>query len=193
MVMAFTLENSPLEGALRHPLLAGAGEVLLGVALPLLTGVLFAARASAGGAARIGAMSRARVLDALPFVGVVPSRDLLSPLLYGSVIGMVIHSAAAIVAGSWGALWMAQAITGMSRYAAASALFATIGANDLRWALTKAILSGCAVAAVAYEAGSSRKESAPEVERGTTSAITVATLTVLLLHLGLTQWQLSVE
>ena len=191
LVMAFTLENSPLEGALRHPLLAGAGDVLLSVALPLLTAVLFAARAAAGGAARIGAMSRARILDALPFVGVVPGRDLLSPLLYGSVIGMVVHTAAAIVVGSWGALWMAEAITGMSRYGVAQSLFSYVSANDLWWALWKSILSGCAVAIVAYESGSSRKESAPAVERGTTTAITVATLTVLLLHLGLTQWQLS--
>lgn len=190
LVTAFTLENSPLEGALLAPLLSGAGKVLLGVALPLLTGVLFAARAAAGGAARIGAMSRGRVLDALPFVGVRPSRDLLSPLLHGSIVGMVLHTAAAIVAGSWGALWMAQAVTGLSRYSVAAALFSSIDREDLRWALVKAIVSGIAVAWVAYEAGASRKDSAPAVERGTTRAITTATLVVLLLHLGLTQLQL---
>ena len=193
LVMAFTLENSPLEGALRYSVLAGAGEVLLGVALPLLTGVLFAARAAAGGAARIGAMSRSRVLDALPFVGIVPGRDLLSPLLYGSVIGMILHTAGAIIVGSWGALWMAEQLTGMSPFATASALFKYVSKNDLRWALTKAIVSGCAVAIVAFESGSSRKDSAPAVERGTTAAITAATLSVLLLHLGLTQWQLSIS
>ena len=135
-------------------------------------------------------MSRQRVLDALPFVGVRPARDLLSPLLYGSVIGMVVHTAAAVVAGSWGALWMAQAITGLGRYSVARALFSGIGREDLRWALAKAILSGIVIAAVAYEAGSARKDSAPAVERGTTTAITAATLLVLLLHLGLTQLQL---
>ncbi len=191
LVMAFTLENNPLEGALRYPLLAGAGQVLLGVALPLLTAVLFAARAAAGGAARIGAMSRQRVLDALPFIGVLPARDLLAPLLYGSIIGMVLHTAAAIVAGSWGALWIAEGITGMSRYSVAAALFSQIDEEDLRWALLKAVLSGVVVAAVAFEAGSSRKESAPAVERGTTTAITAATLLVLLLHLLVTQFQLS--
>jgi ABC-type lipoprotein export system ATPase subunit/ABC-type transporter Mla maintaining outer membrane lipid asymmetry permease subunit MlaE len=191
LVTMFTLQNTPLEGALRQPLLAGAGSVLLGVALPLLASVLFAARAAAGGAARIGAMSRQRVLDALPFIGIQPARDLLAPLLYGSILGMVVHTAAAIIAGSVGALWMAQGITGMSTYSVAAALFSAIDREDLRWALIKAIASGAAVAAVAYEAGASRKESAPEVERGTTSAITAATLVVLLLHLGLTQLEIA--
>ncbi len=190
LVTAFTLENTPLEGALRYHLLAGAGEVLLGVALPLLTGVLFAARSAAGGAARIGAMSRQRILDALPFIGITPSRDLLSPLLYGSVIGMVVHTAAAIVIGSLGAIWTTEWLTGLSRYSAASALFSSIGKEELRWALIKAIASGCVVAIVAYESGSSRKESAPAVERGTTTAITTATLIVLFVHLGLTQLSL---
>jgi ABC-type multidrug transport system ATPase subunit/ABC-type transporter Mla maintaining outer membrane lipid asymmetry permease subunit MlaE len=191
LVTLFTLENSPLEGALRRPLLAGAGKVLLGVALPLLTGVLFAARAAAGSAARIGAMSRSRTLDALPFVGVEPARDLLAPLLYGSIAGMAIHTAAAIVAGSFGALWMAQGITGLSRYSVLAALFSSIEREDLRWALAKAVVSGGVVAAVAYECGAARKESAPAVERGTTAAITLATLLVLLAHLGLTQIQID--
>ncbi|MGA1488532.1 MAG: ATP-binding cassette domain-containing protein [Planctomycetota bacterium] len=190
LVLGFTLENSPLEGAIQHPLLAGAGDVLLSVALPLLTAVLFAARVAAGGAARIGALSRARVLDALPFIGVQPDRDLLAPLLYGSILGMILHTAGAIVAGSWGALWMAESITGTSRFGVAQSLFSLVSANDLRWALGKAILSGCVVALIAWESGSTRKESAAAVERGTTTAITVATLAVLLLHLGLTQLQL---
>ena len=79
----------------------------------------------------------------------------------------------------------------MSRYSVAAALFSSIDREDLRWALLKAIVSGAAVAAVAFEAGSTRKDSTAAVERGTTTAITAATLIVLLLHLGLTQAQIA--
>lgn len=191
LATTFAIDNNPLEGAFQRETLLGTGKVLVGAALPLLAGILFAARASAGEAARIGGLRRSRVFEALPFLGISPHAFLLNPLLLGAIVGSVVLSGLAIVSGCLAAFLVARLEIGVSAYSWASASFAAVNGSDFQWGFLKAIASGAVTALVAYHLASKPKQSQRDVADATTGAIVWSTLWVLILHGFMTITQYS--
>lgn len=186
LVTAFVLRNNPLNEAFRREILMGSGTVLLGAFLPLLIGVLFAARTAAGSAARIGAMRQARVFEALPLLGVSPVAFLLTPLLLSSIVAALVLTALGIVCGLFASLTVTQAFTDLSHFAWASTTTAWITGSDLQWVMAKALATALITALVAFALGSRPKHSAQDVARGTNGAIVWSTLLVLVSHAAMT-------
>ncbi len=182
----FAIDNNPLDGAFRREVLLGTGKVLVSIALPLLVGVLFAARTAAGSTARLGGFRRNRVFEALPLLGVSPAAFLLIPLVFASVIGAIVQTGVGIVSGSMAGLWVAQAKLGISEFAWASATFASVEGSDFQWAAAKATLSGLATALTCYALAATPKHSQTDVATSTNAALVISTLLVLVIHGALT-------
>lgn len=182
----FALATNPLEGGFRREVLMGNGKVLVSTALPLLIGILFAARSGAGAAARLGSLRRAQVFEALPLIGVSPPAFLLNPLLWGCVVGAVALTALGIVCGCLASLVITEATTAISSFGWATASFRAVEGSDLQWAFLKATGTGVITAVTAYSLAAKPKSSARDVAEATNASIVWGTLWVLLLHGSLT-------
>ncbi|MEE8143443.1 MAG: ATP-binding cassette domain-containing protein [Planctomycetota bacterium] len=191
LTTSFALDNNPLEAAFRREVLMGTGKILVGAALPLLVGVLFAARTAAGAASRIGGLRRAHVFEALPLMGISPYAFLLSPLLLSSLLATALLTALGIVSGCLAGLVVAHLKSGVTPFAWAAASFTTVYGSDLRWVFGKALLGGGATALIAFHLAARPKLSGRDVAECTQGAIVWSTLWVLLLHGMLTVWQYS--
>ena len=176
----FAIQNNPLEGAFQREILLGTGKVLVGTALPLLVGLLFAARVSAGAAARIGDLRRNRAFDALPLIGVSPPALLLNPLLWSSLIAAVVLTGLGIVFGTVACWLAARSAMPISTFAWATNTFSAVDVSDYRWAFLKAIAAGAVTSLTAYHLATRPMASSRDVAAAANSAIVWSTLGVLI-------------
>lgn len=182
LATTFALRNNPLEEALRREILMGVGKVQVGTFLPLLIGILFAARTAAGEAARLGALRRAQVFEALPLLGIAPFALLVAPFVLASLVTLPVLTAVAIVCGSVASLAATTWLTELSPPAWAAASFSLVQAADLRWVLGRSLVSAALVALVTVHLATRPQRSAEDVARATRGALVWSTLLVLLAH-----------
>jgi ABC-type lipoprotein export system ATPase subunit/ABC-type transporter Mla maintaining outer membrane lipid asymmetry permease subunit MlaE len=185
----FAIRSNPLSGAFDRPVLTGTGKALVSVLIPLLAAFFFAARFAAGAAARIGSMRRTAQFEALAILGISPTAFLLTPLVWGAVIGLLVLTAVGIVSALLAAVLAARFETGLSPPAILLALFGEVGAADLRHVLWKAAGGGVLLAWTSYLLASAPKPSASAVGEAVNGAIVWGVLAVLALHALLTWLQ----
>ncbi|MFQ5503525.1 MAG: ATP-binding cassette domain-containing protein [Planctomycetota bacterium] len=135
----FVLGNDPLHGAMSTMLLAGTGKVLVGVLLPLLAALLYAAPAVAGTLSRVGSMARDRQLAAYRALGLSVRREVLSPLLWSHLLALPVAVGGSIVAAVYGS-WLAESwarATSLTSFV--PRFLSSVGGADLYWCLWKAL------------------------------------------------------
>jgi len=184
----FALRNNPVEGGFEAEILQGAGKVLLAVLVPLLCAFFFVARVAAGATARLGTMTRNQQVAALRMMGVDPADYLLTPLVWGMVIGLPVATFVGAVFASAAGLLAAQAVSGTSTLGFVQAWFRDVDPVDLKTALAKSALSGYLVALVCYHLGSGPKRSGADVGDAVNRAIVLAMGIALFVHAALTLW-----
>ncbi|MBL8750165.1 MAG: ABC transporter permease [Planctomycetes bacterium] len=178
----FALNNNPVEGGFESALLTGTGKVATAVLVPLLSGFFFTARIVAGAAARLGTMKRTNQVAALQMMGVRPADWLLTPLVWGMVIGMPLVTFAGVVAAAVAGAFAAATVSGFSTVGWAHAWFATVDTRDVLVVLVKSALSGYLVAIACYHLGTGPKRSSADVGEAVNRAIVVGTGLVLTVH-----------
>lgn len=184
----FALRNNPVEGGFEAEILQGAGKVLVAVLVPLLCAFFFVARVAAGATARLGTMTRNQQVSALRMMGVDPADYLLTPLVWGMVLGLPIATFVGVVFASAAGLVASQAVSGTSTLGFVQAWLRDVDAADLRAALGKSALSGYLVALVCYHLGSGPKRSGADVGEAVNRAIVLAMGIALFVHAALTVW-----
>lgn len=184
----FALRNNPVEGGFEAEILQGTGKVLLAVLVPLLCAFFFVARVAAGATARIGTMTRNQQVAALRMMGVDPVDYLLTPLVWGMVIGLPVATFVGAVSASVSGLVAAQAVSGTSTLGFVESWFRNVDPLDMKTALIKSALSGYLVALVCYHLGSGPKRSGADVGDAVNRAIVLAMGIALLVHACLTLW-----
>jgi len=184
----FALRNNPVQGGFESALLSGTGKVAVAVLVPLLCGSFFTARIGAGAAARLGTMQRTNQIAALQMLGIRPADYLLTPLVWGMVIGMPVATLVGVVAAA-GAAWLAASgASGFTTTGWANAFFAAVTAGDLLAVLGKAALSGLLVALCSYHVGTGPKPSGAAVGAAVDEAIVRGMAIVLAVHALGTFW-----
>ena len=86
------------------------------------------------------------------------------------------------MSGCVAGLVVAGAKLGISSFSWAAASFAAVGGEDLQWAFLKALVTGLAIALVAYGKGASPKQSQRDVADATNGAIVWSTFAILVIH-----------
>lgn len=182
----FSLRNNPLEGAFTPQLVTGVGKVLTAVLVPLMAGFFFTARMAAGAAARVGTMKRTQQVEALALLGQRPADYLLTPMVWGMSLAMPVVTGAALVYAAMASFLAHRLVAGATPYGWATAFFRTVEKSDLRFVLSKAVLSGFLVAVATYHLASGPKRSGRDVGAAVNAAIVVGMVIVLVVHSALT-------
>ncbi|MEL6338403.1 MAG: ABC transporter permease [Myxococcota bacterium] len=148
---------------------------------PTIIALMVAARAGAGIAAELGAMSITEQVDALRLSGAEPVAYLVAPRVLGGLLGMV-----PLVL--WGTLvaYLAGGVVMTQRFGIAWQSYVglqLVAWSDLSVGLSKAMAYGLAVPLVASRSGLLATGGAPGVGRATTRAVIDGSLAILLLDL----------
>ncbi len=182
----FALRNNPVDGGFEAEILQGTGKVLVSVLVPLLCAFFFVARIAAGATARLGTMTRNHQVMALRMMGIDPADYLLTPLVWGMVLGLPVATFVGAVFASLAGLIAAQAVSGTSTLGFVQTWFRDVDPLDLKAALGKAALSGYLVALVCYHLGSGPKRSGADVGEAVNRAIVHAMGIALIVHATVT-------
>ena len=170
-------------------LLRSMGFALYRILVPILVTILIAARCGAAVASDVGGKRYGRQMDALRTLGVVPSRYLLTGILYAFLLGTpwllaigyvsaAITSLAVFVAthpdrGPW--FW--QLHFHRELLVPNEWLY-----RGTLWLWAKTTLCAAGIAVIAYSRGSQPMDSSRAVSQGVTSTILWSTLYVLAVH-----------
>jgi len=188
------------EPLLTEELLRGLGFALYRILVPVLITVLIAARCGAAVASDVGTRRYSQGIEAMESMGASPPRYLLSNILYALAIG-----APLLVALSFYAARYTSLLVFIHGYPEHGPFFWDSHFHrDLRepvglfywgteWLVSKVVLCGLGVGAIAYFQGMRPKHSPVDVSRGITSTIIWSTLFVLLVHFSFAFYEFEYE
>jgi len=188
-VFKFLPHKNYTEPLIADDLLQGLGFALYRILVPILLTILLAARCGAAVASDVGNRVYNHQVDALRSMNVVPSRYLLTNILYAFCIATPLLIGLSFLAARYTSL----AVYIYNYPGKGANYWDSNFHSDLRipgeilyrgtvWLLAKILIAGLGVGAIAYHVGMRPKFSGVDVSRGITTTIIGATLFVLLVH-----------
>ena len=178
------------EPLLIENLLHATGFSLYRFLVPLLCTILIAARSGAAVAADIGSKVYGNQIDAMKTIGIDPERSLRTPILYAFLLGTPL-----LTLLSYAAATLTAAVAFLATHADQGVVFwdahyhkelrdpAAVFYCGSNWLIAKLLCCAAGIAMVAWNCGSTPKQSGPEISTGVTRTILWSTLLVLLVHL----------
>ena len=153
---------------------------------PVLVGLMIAGRVGAAMAAEIGTMKVTEQVDALHAMGVSPTGYLVVPRLIATMISMPLLVAEAIVFGI-----LASWVIGVDLYGIPGAWYmdhlnSYTELEDIAFGMIKGFVYGLLICIIACHQGLKASNGAVGVGRGTTRAVVIASLAVLIFNFFLT-------
>lgn len=153
---------------------------------PVLVGLMVTGRVGASMAAEIGTMKVTEQVDALRAMGVSPTGYLVVPRFIAIMFSMPLLIAEAILFGI-----VASWVIGVPMYGISSAWFldhlvSYTELEDIAFGMIKGLLYGMLICLVACHQGLVAKNGAVGVGRGTTKAVVIASLGILISNFFLT-------
>jgi phospholipid/cholesterol/gamma-HCH transport system permease protein len=147
---------------------------------PTLTGLLVAGRAGSAMAAELGSMRVSEQIDALEAMAVDPMNYLVKPRLIGAIVAMPILTAVFDAFGMLGSYFVGVYVLRLSRPEFLVRLRDWVDWDDVWAGLAKALVFGMIVGTVSCYKGLYTEGGAVGVGRATTSAVVVASVTMLI-------------
>lgn len=154
---------------------------------PVLSAILFSARAGSGMTAEIGLMKATEQIDAMHVMAVDPIKYIIAPKFIGGIIAVPILSLLFNTAGIWGGYYVGVILLHLD-----SGTFWSQMQSSVQWhedvinGLIKSFIFGIAVTLIALYQGISAKATAEGVSLATTNTVVSSALTVLALDFILT-------
>ncbi len=183
--------RSITEPLIKEDVLLALGFLLYRVLVPVLITILIAARCGAAVTSDVGGKVYGRQVDALRTLGARPTGYLLTPILYSFLLGTPFLVFLAFAFARFTSLWVFVAThPGQGAWfwhahfhrelvEAGHWLYRGTG-----WLLAKVLCCGVGIALLSYMVGMRPKRSAHDVSAGITLLILLATIYVLLVHMG---------
>lgn len=154
---------------------------------PVLTAILFAARAGTGITAGIGLMKATEQIDAMSVMAVNPIKRIVAPKFIGGIISVPLLVALFSVSGIWGGHFVGVTLLHLDNGAFWSQMHDSISLyDDVANGLIKGVCFGIAVTLIAVYQGFIAKPTANGVAVATTKTVVIAALTTLSLDYILT-------
>jgi ABC-type transporter Mla maintaining outer membrane lipid asymmetry permease subunit MlaE len=171
------------EPLVQEGLLAGLGQILTRVVIPLISTILLAAKLGASSAANLGQMSLTRQVDALRLLRVPLRRHLLLPTAAAQILATWVHVGLALLLSfATTAAVFLWTHPGWSWAYVRWAYARELAPSDVLWLLAKCGACALAVSAVAWRVGAAPKRAPEEVVRGIHRTLLRALLLVLAIH-----------
>jgi energy-coupling factor transporter ATP-binding protein EcfA2 len=171
------------EPLVQEGLLAGLGQILTRVVIPLIATILLAAKLGASSAANLGQMSLTRQVDALRLLRVPLRRHLLLPTAAAQILATWVHVGLALLLSfATTAAVFLWTHPGWSWAYVRWAYARELAPSDVLWLLAKCGACALAVSAVAWRVGAAPKRAPEEVVRGIHRTLLRALLLVLAIH-----------
>lgn len=146
---------------------------------PTLTGLLVAGRAGSAMAAEIGSMRVTEQIDALEAMAVDPINYLVKPRLVASILVLPMLTLVFDLVGILGSYFIAVNVVHISRPEFTVRLFDWMDWDDIWAGLVKSLIFGAIIGVVACYKGYYTSGGAVGVGRATTSAVVVASVSIL--------------
>lgn len=146
---------------------------------PTLTGLLVAGRAGSAMAAEIGSMRVSEQIDALDAMAVDPINYLVKPRLVASILVVPMLTLVFDLVGILGSYFVATNVVHITRPEFTVRLFDWVDWDDVLAGVIKATVFGAIIGVVACYKGYYTSGGATGVGRATTSAVVVASVTIL--------------
>jgi phospholipid/cholesterol/gamma-HCH transport system permease protein len=158
---------------------------------PVVSGLLFAARAGSAITAEIGLMKTTEQLTAMDMMAVSPMARVIAPRFWAGVISMPILSLLFSAMGVFGGYIIGVVIIGVDNGAFWSQMQAAVDWRyDVGNGVVKACVFGVAVSVIATFEGYNAPPTAEGVSRATTRTVVTSALVILALDLVLTAFML---
>ncbi len=146
---------------------------------PTLTALLVAGRSASGMASELGSMVVTEQVDAMRAMGTDPGRKLVTPRVLATVIVMPLLTAVADFVGLVGGYIEAHITLGLSGPEFWHHAIDALGTNDLIHGLSKPLVYGFIISTVGCYKGLWVKGGTQGVGRATTSAVVIASVSIL--------------
>lgn len=154
---------------------------------PVLTAILFAARAGSGMTAEIGLMKATEQIDAMSVMAVDPIKRIVAPKFIGGIVAVPILSLLFNTAGIWGGYFVGVILLRLDSGTFWSQMQDSVSLHeDVMNGLIKSFVFGIAVTLIAVYQGFIAKPTAEGVSLATTNTVVSSALTVLALDFILT-------
>ncbi|MCH2202589.1 MAG: ABC transporter permease [Fuerstiella sp.] len=179
-----------MEPLLIENLLHATGFSLYRFLVPILCSILIAARSGAAVAADVGSKVYGNQMDAMKTIGIDPRRSLRTPILYAFLLGTPL-----LTLLSYAAATMTAAVAFLATHADQGVAFwdahyhkelrdpGAVFYYGTNWLIAKLLCCAAGIGMIAWNCGSTPKQSGPEISTGVTRTILWSTLLVLMVHL----------
>lgn len=146
---------------------------------PTITALLVAGRSASGIASELGSMVVTEQVDAMRAMGTDPGRKLVTPRVVATVLVLPLLVGVADFVGLIGAYFVAHMTLGLSGPEFWNHAINAPGTNDLIQGLSKPLVFGFIIATVGCYKGLKVRGGTQGVGRATTSAVVIASVSIL--------------
>ncbi|MDE3136997.1 MAG: ABC transporter permease [Acidobacteriota bacterium] len=146
---------------------------------PTITALLVAGRSASGIASELGSMVVTEQVDAMRAMGTDPGRKLVTPRMVATVLVLPLLVGVADFVGLIGAYFVAHMTLGLSGPEFWNHAINAPGTNDLIQGLSKPLVFGFIIATVGCFKGLKVRGGTQGVGRATTSAVVIASVSIL--------------
>jgi phospholipid/cholesterol/gamma-HCH transport system permease protein len=154
---------------------------------PVLTALMVGGRVGAGITAEIGAMQVTEQIDAIRSMGADPVQKLVLPRVLAATLALPLLTIMAVVLGVMGGLLIATTQFGITPNFYLDTIYSTVTVADLLSGVSKTFVFGWIIAMVACFTALETKGGTVGVGRSTTTAVVVASISVLVSDFFLTK------
>jgi phospholipid/cholesterol/gamma-HCH transport system permease protein len=154
---------------------------------PVLTALMVSGRVGAGITAEIGAMQVTEQIDAIRSMGADPVQKLVLPRVLAATLALPLLTIMAVVLGVMGGLLIAATQFGITPNFYLDTIYSTVTVEDVLSGVSKTFVFGWIIAMVGCFTALETKGGTVGVGRSTTTAVVVASISVLVSDFFLTK------
>ncbi len=147
---------------------------------PVLTAIVVAGRNSSGIASEIGSMLVSEQIDALRALGTDPSRKLVTPRVYATLIMLPVLTILSDFIGLIGGYLVSSSVAKLTSAEYWTMAYQSLTLHDVAQGLVKPIIFGAIIALVGCYFGLNTEGGTQGVGRSTTQAVVVASVLIIL-------------
>ncbi len=153
---------------------------------PVLTGLMLTSRVGAAMAAEIGTMKVTEQVDALRALGVHPVDYLVTPRVLAMLFSMPILIAESIMFGMWASKLIVVSLYGVPEAFYMDQLDKNTDLTDIAFGVVKGLVFGGLIVLISCHQGLKASQGAVGVGKGTTAAVVITSLAILVVNFFLT-------
>jgi len=154
---------------------------------PVLTSLMVAGRNASGMASELGSMKVTEQIDAMRALGTDPTKKLVTPRVFATVIMMFFLTIISDLVGLTGGWVVSVMMLGLDTNQYWSQAYQYLGAEDVSMGLIKPVIFGFIIATVGCYFGMTTKGGTQGVGRSTTQAVVVASVLILVMDFFITR------